>query len=583
MRFRPLRPLCVLMLILLMVTSWLPAAAADPDAGVWQVETIANADYLYSVRLAVGQDGVPVVVYYRVSPANLVVIRRQAGGWTDLQAPVSCDATRIKIANLALAVDSGQNVHLAYVCVGTVRDDVRYARYDHLKQEWTSETVDAAGVLGTIGALSLGTDVSWNPAVSYVIDGRTLRAAARAGPDDWRVSTVTSMDGVTIGNTSIRSPGVLAYDFIRDGKTQVANAYWTNAIGWQSTTVAEGYLIGKISDNSLSFRRGDELYFSHVTESKGWRTLYVTDRASNARMAEEYSTHKFPVIALNYNDGLALASLSDVSTWTAPDFTLRRVLASHQVRDFTLSFDGRGHALLTQTGDSAGDLYYASGPLPPFISTRNVSLGAKEGIIWLNNRIVPAGERTPFQDGDRVSISQTTQGAKLNAECTQGAIAILAIQARASLPPEYQKLSDTQVVFLLLLANPKLMDFLNTECGETPKAVAGRVDAAEEPHLLFEIKDGAIEVAPQAAGFTLDVRTPHLTCRAADGSQVVVAYDEKEAASLAWVIAGSATVTPADTTKPPRVLEAGRAAYVTASGIEERTVVTPCFLPVIRK
>ena len=133
-----------------------PLAAQEPVSGAstgWTLEKVGTTHLSPVAKLAVTEDGVPLVLYWAYDSARstrrLVVARREAGKWVDLEMDDKLPGDYMSLVNFELGVDKWQNVYVAYICKGTVYDDLRVARYDKANQEWRTENGGWAGGCGS--------------------------------------------------------------------------------------------------------------------------------------------------------------------------------------------------------------------------------------------------------------------------------------------------------------------------------------------------------------------------------------------------------------------------------------------------
>ena len=555
------------------------------------VSDLGQPDGVHFPRIAAGFSG-PVIAFWRIDNHELVVARKQGDKWLDLKAQISCSWGDTHV-DMALAVDQiDEDIHLAYVCIGTFYDDLRYSRYDNAKQEWMTESVDKAPLWGFIRGLSMVDSKSGQAYLSYVV-GTELRHARRMGPGNWVVTTVATSSASIEGflDTAVGEPKSLgdslsvAYTYKKDGKNYVAQAVFDKS-AWRSTTVAEGEVIQNSSRDCLAFRDRSDLFYAYKRTSGDWTYDKVIDRSSGQKIFGGWC-HS-PYFVFDRNDGVVLAALGTGTTvWG-----IKRIIADNRggLKDSAVSVESTAVYLLLDDNRPGYETnwYYSSGMLGTFSFANKARIRPEGAKISKNNDPVPDGANAPFVEGDRVvAYPPSVKKISFNSECAKGFVEIVALQTRPHLPKKYQYLSNTEIAFMILLSNPKLQHLLEEVCKENSTDVAiaeeAKIEEAtvEEPYLLLDMENGAIQMTPHHADFILDIRTPQATCRTTGGSTATIAHDTDSNSSFIHVTQGTAIVTPADTQVPPFTLKAGKAAEITPTGVKKQNIASPLYLPYI--
>lgn len=569
-----------------------PLAAQEPASIAstgWTLEKVGTTHLSPVAKLAVTEDGVPLAAYWAydsaLSTRRLVVARREAGKWVDLEMETSCPRDYMSLVNFELGVDKGQNVYLAYICIGRYYDDLRVARYDKATQEWRTEMVDDGGRLwfGSMHSLSMTVQYLFVPAVGYVLNTGEVRHAWREKQDQWNVSVVSTSAG-SFSNTAVGGPASIAYSYSQDGTVYAAQAVLTDG-AWKSAKGGEGSVFPRSHNNCLAFQKEDKMYFAMKGDDRYTSTL-VADRSERPRLDVRHGCNNSRFVFMR-NGGLTFAHMyiPPVEKPGLFDSMVRRLIpdCTPKLADFMIDPEDYmiAHALLV---DGSNAVYYTSGTPPHFISLSKARVRPDGGPISINNATVPDGTNTPFVEGDKVvAYPAAVKKISYNAACVKGFVEIIALQVRPHLPEKYQQLSNTQIAFMILLSSTKLGSFLEAVCQEdAPQAArAPQPDVTEDPYLLLDMESGAMSAVPMHADFILDVRTPLATCRTTGGSTAVIAHDPNSNTSFFHVTAGSAIVTPADTQHAPFTLQAGKAAEISPSGIEWMNIAPPLFLPYI--
>ncbi|MDY6957768.1 MAG: hypothetical protein SVK08_01290 [Halobacteriota archaeon] len=216
--------------------------------GSWSTETVDNSGNIqYGVRLAVGSDDYPRIVYQDTGTTYIRFAEWNGSSWDKENVTTNGYFSYTK----GLALDSSDNPHISYY--NSTADELKYATKDG---SWSTETVDTDGDVGRYCDLAL--DSSDNPHISYSITLSGLDCELKYATKDGSWSTETVDNDTRVGEYGAIAIDIFGYPKIsyhdRDnGNLKVAMG------GPSENSLYYSYLVGgswshEIVDSAGGFR-----------------------------------------------------------------------------------------------------------------------------------------------------------------------------------------------------------------------------------------------------------------------------------------------------------------------------------------
>jgi hypothetical protein len=258
----------------------------------------------------------------------------------------------------SLELDSDGFPHIAYYDAG--QQDLKYARWNG--SSWETETVDSGGQVGDYCSLAL--DSSDNPHITYLdLDYGDLKLAQWTG-SSWDIRTVDST-----GNCGVFTSVALDADdeiFVSHYDWDANNlkyAHWDGS-DWELTTVDDSYLVGQYTDLALDGSGDPHItYFDVSNFAIKYAYLNGTDweiqTLDPGTRAAYYSS-----LAIDDSDHphVALCSIdADLwyANWNGSDWDYAQVDGPASIGGYpSLDLDASGHAHIAHYDAPAADLRY---------------------------------------------------------------------------------------------------------------------------------------------------------------------------------------------------------------------------------
>jgi hypothetical protein len=172
----------------------------------WQIEPVGpDAMFVAAVSLAVAADGT-LHASWSSSAGARYATRSPEPGW--VAETVDGEAR----ADLALALDPGDRVHIAYRCDGC--GGVRHAVRDH--GAWLGETVQGGATAGP--SMAIGSDDEIH--ILFIADGE-LMDAIRAGTT-WTTETIDPQPGADSSSVAVDRDGIVHVSYFHSGDLRYA-------------------------------------------------------------------------------------------------------------------------------------------------------------------------------------------------------------------------------------------------------------------------------------------------------------------------------------------------------------------------